>query len=177
MRRDENRDWHTGMEKGYLTGYGNGATAIFGDYSRLNPVQVKSKFGAEHLPFTPNPGGLRYLGYRSHLYLIPDGQLGAPRLNSADSSHYPQLVHRTLYSGAAASEYQLTQVMPGKGRTAPVTVKQTFATVGSVLVAAFQSPDFLRGLSYDFTLPLKRMESGKGSITVIQPPLAGRAGA
>lgn len=63
--------------------------------------------------------------------------------------------------------------MPGKGRTAPVTVKQTFATVGSVLVAAFQSPDFLRGLSYDFTLPLKRMESGKGSITVIQPPLAG----
>lgn len=173
MRRDENRDWHTGMEKGYLTGYGNGATAIFGDYSRLNPVQVKSKFGAEHLPFTPNPGGLRYLGYRSHLYLIPDGQLGAPRLNSADSSRYPQLVHRTLYSGAAASEYQLTQVMPGKGRTAPVTVKQTFATVGSVLVAAFQSPDFLRGLSYDFTLPLKRMESGKGSITVIQPPLAG----
>lgn len=174
MERDENEGWHNGMEKAYLTGDGNGATAIFGDYSRFNPAQAKKKFGADQPPFTPNPGGLRYLGYNNHLYVIADDRLGMPRLDSADSFRYPQLYDRSLIPGPAASEYLLTQVLPGMNGAAPVRVEQTFAVAGNVLIAVFSSPDSLGGLSYGLTMPAEKAAVGKGTALVTQSALGGK---
>ena len=157
MERDEQSAYFTGMEKGYLTG-SLGTTAIFGDYSRLHPDQMRRKFGAEHLPFTPNPGDLRYLGKDRHLYLIPDDTLGAPRLFTGERFRCPQTLHRALYPGAGASEYLLKRILPGMNDRPPITVRQSFAVIGDVLAIVFDSSEENAGLAYGVTMPLKNME-------------------
>lgn len=157
MQRDEQNSYFTGMEKAYLTGT-LGTTAIFGDYSRLHATQMRKKFGAAHLPFTPNPGDLRYLGKDLHLYIIPDDTLGAPRLFAKDSFRYPQTLHRASYPGAGASEYILTRILPGMNEEPPITVRQTFAVIGDVLAVVFDSSMQNAGLAYGVTMPIKTME-------------------
>ncbi len=174
MRRDEQQGWYTGMEKAYLTGDGDGATAIFGDYSRFNPAQTQSKFASEQPPYTPNPGGLRYLGYKEHLYVIPDDQLGMPRLGSGDSFRYPQLYDRTQISGPAASEYLLTQILPGMNGAAPIRVDQTFVIAENVLIALFHSPDSLKNLTYGVTMPADKADLSGNRMKITQSALDGK---
>lgn len=171
MERDEQGASFTGMEKAYLTG-GRGTTAIFGDYSRLHPDQLHKKFGAARMPYTPNPGGLRYMGKGLHLYVIADGELGAPRLFSDDSTRYPQMLHRSSCPGAGASEYILTQILPGMNDRPAITVRQSYAVIGDVLVCIFYAPEKIAGLSYGVTLPLTSFSRKDNTVTIRQKGLA-----
>ena len=171
MERDEQSSYFTGMEKAYLTG-SLGTTAIFGDYSRLHPSQMRKKFGAAGNPFTPNPGDLRYLGKNLHLYIIPDDTLGAPRLFAKDSFRYPQTLHRASYPGAGTSEYILTRILPGMNEQPPITVRQSFAVIGDVLAVVFDSSAENGGLAYGVTMPLASMTQKEKTVHLRQPGIA-----
>lgn len=166
MHRDEGKGFNSGMEKTYLTS-ASGVTAIFGDYSRLNPSQQRSKFGAVRPPFTPNPGGLRYLGSDGHFYIVSDDSLGLPRIVAKDSFRYPQLFHRAGFPGVGVSQYQLQQVLPGLNEEPPVVINQSFAVIGKSLLAIFESPEGLQNLRYNLSLPLHKLES-VGTVTRIE---------
>lgn len=173
MERDEQRGFHSGMEKAYITGT-SGTTAMFGDYTRLHPEQQIKKFGASHPPFTPNAGGLRYLGKELHLFVVPDAMLGAPRLFSTDLRRAPQLFERASYPGVGVSEYMLKQVFPGLNSLAPQIIEQSFAVIGDVMVILFKSDASLTGFSFGVSMPFSRMSAKANRITIEQPALTGK---
>ncbi|MDD3154628.1 MAG: hypothetical protein PHS41_07150 [Victivallaceae bacterium] len=177
MERDEQRGYHSGMEKTYLTGTG-GTTAIFGDYRRLHMDQQFKKFGAKTPPLTQNPGGLRYLAKDFQLYVAPEDTLGAPRIFSRDLRMAPQMYQRGCRPGAGVSEYFLTQVMPGLNEREPRMIHQSFAVVGDVLLALFYTPEAtLADFSYQVPVPMARLTNRGTVSTVEQKPLTGNRNA
>ncbi len=147
----------TGDERAHLTS-DTGLVAVFGNPSRVSPVQAKEKYGLETQPLAKDPGGLRYLGRTGHLYLWADARESYPRLEVPGTYRDPQLVWRDLRPGFAASQYLLHQVLPGRGAQKPILVEQNFIALGDVLLAAFRTsaPNGLAGVSYALAAPVER---------------------
>lgn len=171
MKIDESKKPNTGMTRSQFSDP-TGMVLIAGDYTMQNSRQAFKKFGATE-PFTEfDPGGMRYLGLKQHMYVWADAHDGLPAITAGKNKLKRKLVKAKAYVGFAASQYQVTQELTyDKGQSQTVT--QLFVPVQGMLLIVTQASQgkTLKGLTYSIPVPAVASEISDSSIHIKQKRL------
>ncbi|GEM_PF-3003110 len=168
MKIDESKKPNTGMTRAMFSDP-TGMVLIAGDHSMQNPRQAFKKQGATE-PFDEfDPGGMRYLGLKEHMYVWVDAHDGLPAITNGQSKLKRKLVESKAYVGFAASQYQVKQELTDQdGRSQSVT--QLFVPVQGMLLIITQAQpgQTLKGLRYSIPVPAVSSEASGSSLHIKQ---------